>query len=144
MFSQNIPNFALYPWQEYLHGPMKFFWHWHALRLWFCMGLLETIHLKPLQINQRMQAFLTASLAPFESVVGFLDSINAALSGDGDFVDIAVPDCCGVVTSIDKECFYFLFPATSSAPSIIEGICDIIGRKKVAHHLRQNEAYKFP
>ena len=62
-----------------------------------------------------------------------------APSGDGDFVDIA-PDYCEVVTSIDKECSSFLFPANSSAPSIIEGICDIIGRKKVAHHLRQNEA----
>jgi hypothetical protein len=60
--------------------------------------------------------------------------INTDLSGDGDFVDIA-PDCCKVS---------FLFPANSSAPSIIEGICDIIGRKKAAHLLRQNEGYKFP
>lgn len=77
--------------------------------------------------NEPKNASIPDCLAPFESVVGFLDSINAALSGDGDFVDIA-PDCCEVVTSIDKECFSFLFPAKSSAPSIIEGICDIIGR----------------
>jgi len=43
-----------------------------------------------------------------------------------------------------KNAFSFLFPANSSAPSIIEGICYIIGRKKAAHLLRQNEGYKFP
>ncbi|KAJ6363296.1 hypothetical protein OIU78_003469 [Salix suchowensis] len=76
--------------------------------------------------NDQKNATIPDCLAPFRTVVGCLDSISDALSGE-DFLDIA-PDCCEVVTSIDKECFSFLFPKNSSAPSIIVGLCDIIER----------------
>ncbi|KAJ6408136.1 hypothetical protein OIU84_011440 [Salix udensis] len=82
--------------------------------------------------DDQRNAAIPDCLAPFRTVVGCLDSINDALSG-GHFLHIA-PDCCKVVTSIDIECFSFLFPMNSSAPSIIVGFCDIIERKKAARH----------
>ena len=87
--------------------------------------------------NDQKNATIPDCLAPFRTVVGVLIQSCDALSGE-DFLDTA-PDCCKVVTSIDKECFSFLFPKNSSAPSIIVGIYDIIERKKAARHPRRSK-----
>ncbi|KAJ6747372.1 hypothetical protein OIU74_029764 [Salix koriyanagi] len=80
--------------------------------------------------DDQKNAAIPDCLAPFRTVVGCLDSINDALSG-GNFLHIA-PDCCKVVTSIDIECFSFLFPMNSSAPSLIVAFCDIIEPPKIS------------